>query len=214
MQGNFSEWYELPCRIHQGGFMSLMKYAIFINSLLVNLKNANICCKIYTTPVKHSPYADDIAMVCLWKKKLDKAMEIVHNHGCAWCYDLNAKKSAYNHESIWNSIFDSDHSGIEECISKGRRVFNTVAGIGIRKGGVSMATCNVVFSTVVVPSAWYGCEMWVLDDVSLKLIEDFQNYIGKRVQHVHPRIPNTCSFSIACDGCGWRRLFRYVNQCP
>ena len=48
--GDFSKWNKPQCGIHQGGFMSLMKYTVFINSLLVNLKNSGICCKLYRTP--------------------------------------------------------------------------------------------------------------------------------------------------------------------
>ena len=38
----YSEWYEMSCGIHQGGYLSLIKYIAFINSLLVELKDAKI----------------------------------------------------------------------------------------------------------------------------------------------------------------------------
>ena len=91
--GNFSSWYEPRCGIHQGGFMSLMKYTVFINSLLVQLKNSDICSKLYRTPSTPLGYADDVTTCCLSKHKLDRAMTIVHDHGCTWRYELNAKKS-------------------------------------------------------------------------------------------------------------------------
>ena len=152
--------------------MSLMKYTIFINSLLINLRNEGICCKIFATPSTPLGYANEIATACITKSKLDRAMEIVYNYGCTWHYDLNAKKSGIlvlgesrtehernskdrilklgpsrvkekksnDHVGIRNSIFYNDYSGVEERISKGRRAFNAIAGIGIRKGGL-----NVVF---------------------------------------------------------------------
>ena len=239
ISGSFSEWYEPRCGIHQGGFMSLMKYTVFINSLLVTLKNANICCKIYTTPSTPLGYADDVATCCVSKLKLDRAMDIVYNHGCVWRYELNASKSGvlvygetlkehernsslrifklgpkrvkerlfYDHVGIRNCIFSNDVSGIEERVSKGRRAFNSISGIGIRKGGISMFTCNVIFWSVVVPTTLYGCELWIMDDASLNLIEEFQNHIGKRIQRFHPKIPNVCSFY----GLGWMRLERIIQ---
>ena len=39
------------------------------------------------------------------------------------------------------------------------------------------------------------------------MIEEFQNYIGKRMQRLHPKSPNTCSYY----GLGWMRLERYIQ---
>ena len=91
LKGTFSEWYSLQLGIHQGGFMSLMKYTIFINSLLIKLKNENIFCKIVGIPSTPLGYADDVATACLTKTRLDRAMDIVYAHGCTWRF--NAKKS-------------------------------------------------------------------------------------------------------------------------
>ena len=46
VQGHVSAWYQLKCGIHQGGYMSLIKYTAFVNSLLVQLQNADLCCQI------------------------------------------------------------------------------------------------------------------------------------------------------------------------
>ena len=41
----------------------------------------------------------------------------------------------------------------------------------------------------------------------LTLIEEFQHYIGKRVQRFHPKVPNVCSYY----GLGWMRLERIIQ---
>ena len=46
-----------------------------------------------------------------------------------------------------------------------------------------------------------------MDDPILKLIEEFQNYIGKRIQRFHPKIPGICSYY----GLGWMRLERVIQ---
>ena len=90
----FSEWYEMKCGIHQGGYLSLIKYTAYINSLLTELKKSNLCCKIDNIHSSPLGYADDVATASLSKHKIDQALSIVHKHSCLWRYDLNAKKSA------------------------------------------------------------------------------------------------------------------------
>ena len=236
---SFSEWYNLACGIHQGGYMSLLKYTVFINSLLTQLKHSQLCCKLYKTPSAPVGYADDLAAACVNKHKMDQVMDIVYSHGRTWRYDFNAKKSGvlvfgetmrehkinssvrvfrlgtdrvsertdYDHVGNNVSIFYNDTGGIRERISKARRTFNALTGMGIRKCGLTMATCNLVFWSVVVPVALYGCELWRLNEESFKLLESFQNYACKRIQRFHPRAPNACGlYSL-----GWVRLERYIQ---
>ena len=134
--GHVSAWYQLKCGIHQGGYMSLIKYTAFINSLLKAMQQMNICCKIYRTPSAPVGYADDMAACCRIKNDLDKVMTTVENHGRTWRYDFNAKKSGVlvfgetkrEHErNSVNRIFllgterviekeSYDHLGVKACI--------------------------------------------------------------------------------------------------
>ena len=93
VQGQTSDWYYLRCRIHQGGFLSLLKYTVFINSLINDLKHSGLCCKIYMIPSTPVGYADDLATCSTSKYKLDRAIDVVVAHGRTWCYNFNAKKS-------------------------------------------------------------------------------------------------------------------------
>ena len=82
VQGHLSDTYTLHSGIHQGGYMSLIKYTVFINSLLVYLKNSGFCCKLYDTPSTPVGYADDLATGCPNNRKLERVMETVYQHGC------------------------------------------------------------------------------------------------------------------------------------
>ena len=73
--------------------MSLIKYTVFINSLLVDLKNSKTCCMIYKTPSTPVGYADDLSAACSSKLKMDRVMEIMYAHWRTWRYDFNARKS-------------------------------------------------------------------------------------------------------------------------
>ena len=236
---SYSQWYTLSCGIHQGGYMSLLKYTVFINSLLNDLKESNMCCKIYKTPSTPVGHADDLAAACKSKMKMDHVMEIVYAHGRTWRYDFNARKSGvlvfgetnkehlqnsknrsfrlgpdmvkektnYDHVGLNVSIFTGDEYGIVERLSKARRTLNALTGLGIRKCGLTVATCSTLFWTVVVPVALYGCELWSMTGEHCQHLESFQHYACKKIQHFHPRVPNACSL----HSLGWISLCRLLQ---
>ena len=239
VQGHMSAWYELKCGIHQGGYMSLIKYTAFINSLLTTVQNSGICCKIYRTPSAPVGYADDLAACCRQQRDLKRVMQIVHAHGRTWRFDFNAKKSGvlvfgeskrehqagknerflmlgnerveerenYDHLGVRACIFEDDLSGIEERLSKGRRALNAISGLGIRRNGLTIHACCVIFWSIVIPIATFGAELWPLDDRCLSLLESFQTFVGKRIQRFGPKSPNLCTYFAL----GWMRIQRFIE---
>ena len=57
--------------------MSLVKYTVFINSLLTELWDLNLCCTIFTTPSTPVGFAAVLAACCLLKMRMDKTIEIL-----------------------------------------------------------------------------------------------------------------------------------------
>ena len=94
IQDKFSGWYNMRCGIHQGGFLSLLKYAAFINSLLTVLQESGLCCFIQRIPCSPLGYADDIASASSTKNKTENVLALVNEHSKRWRYSFNAKKSA------------------------------------------------------------------------------------------------------------------------
>ena len=89
-----SDWYAMKCGIHQGGYLSLVKYTAFINSLITSLETSGLCSAIYRIPTSPVGYADDVAACTVSKRRMDGVMEVVYTHGNTWRYSFNAKKSA------------------------------------------------------------------------------------------------------------------------
>ena len=107
VQAELSEWYPLRCGIHQGGYLSLIKYLAFINSLLVELENSGLCIALYGISVSPLGYADDIATASTSKTKTDCVLQVVYDHSCTWRYKFNPKKSAvlvYGETSSTNKL--------------------------------------------------------------------------------------------------------------
>ena len=134
---NLFFWYTLGCGIHQGGFLSLVKYLAFIDSLLVSLENSGLCCMLYNVPVSPLGYADDIATATTNKFKTDRVLDMVYRHSCTWRYNFNPKKSAVlvygetqaehrrnSQDRVYRLGPDNikekveyDHLGLKNCIS-------------------------------------------------------------------------------------------------
>ena len=62
------------------------------------------------------------------------------------------------------SLFKDNSSRVEEKISKGRKTLNASTGLGIRRNGLKMKTCNMIFWQVVVPTVTFGSEVRVISD--------------------------------------------------
>ena len=89
-----SKWFNMDCGIHQGGYLPLVKYTAFINSLITSLEETNLCSTVYKIKTSPVGYADDMATGATSKNKMDRIMDTVHAHGWKWRYSFNASKSA------------------------------------------------------------------------------------------------------------------------
>ena len=130
-----SEWYSMTCGIHQGGYLSLIKYTAFIDSLIRNLEDSGACATIYGINISPLGYADDIASASVSKRKVDRTLEIADQHSREWRYEFNAKKSAilvygeseaerkvgtkYRQYKLGNEkvkeLVEYDHVGLKNC---------------------------------------------------------------------------------------------------
>ena len=93
VDNKLSDWYVMQCGIHQGGFLSLMKYTAFKDSLLVQLEQSQLCCLVSHIPSSPAGYADDLATATTSKVRTDAVHRIVYGYGKKWLFQFNAKKS-------------------------------------------------------------------------------------------------------------------------
>ena len=229
-----SDWYMMCCGIHQGGYLSLVKYVSFINTLVTELTESKLCIAINGIPSSPVSYADDLATASAAKCNVDGIMRIAHTHSCKWRYKFNARKSAvlvygesksetakysilrqysiggdrvfekhsYDHVGIKSCIGDSFLERTVEKVKKGRRAFFPSLSLGIKRKGLNMNTCNLLFWSVIVPITIFGSELWVLQDSDLHELDLFQRQVGRRIQRFHKCTPIHTSIR----GLGWMRL--------
>ena len=41
-----------------------------------------------------------------------------------------------------------------------------------------MKACSMVFWSMVVPVVTFACELWIINDADVRLLDDFQTYAG------------------------------------
>ena len=237
--GLYSDWYHMECGIHQGGFLSLLKYTAFIDPLIRELESSNLGCKVVGIPTSPVGYADDMATSSVSKQRLDSALEVVSEYANRWRYSYNAGKSAimiygeskrafklgsknrtfkicgekvketvaYDHVGIKNCLFSNYRPRTEERISKGRRAFNAITGVGIKKKGISMKVCSTLFWTIIAPILTYGSEIWVLRGDEVEILRKFQRMVGRKCQRLPPNSPNHGAYMPL----GWMSLDRFIQ---
>ena len=67
----------------------------------------------------------------------------------------------------------NDNERVQEKIVKGRRSLNACAGVGIRRNGLTMLTCNIIFWAIIVPIVLFGSEIWSLTDFDCEKLQKF-----------------------------------------
>ena len=116
------------------------------------------------------------------------------------------EKEHYDHVGIKACIYENDSTLVNEKISKGRKTLNAATGLGVRRNGLCMAICNLIFWMVVIPITTYGAEIWVMCQKYIDNLEAFQRYAGHRFQRFNPSFPNISSLY----GLGWIGIVTFI----
>ena len=121
--------------------------------------------------------------------------------------DKVEEKLEYDHVGVKACILSGDNERVDEKVGKARRALNAASGLGIRRNGLSMKTCNLIFWTIVIPTLTFGSEIWKVTDEDVEKLQSFQRYAGRRVQRFPKRSPTSTSYY----GLGWLRIETYIQ---
>ena len=91
------------------------------------------------------------------------------------------EKCSYDHVGVKMRIFHDDTMRVEEKVSKGRKTLNASPGMGFRRNGLNMGTCNVIYWQVVIPTVTFGSEVWIISEKDEELLNSLQIYSSKRI---------------------------------
>ena len=99
----------------------------------------------------------------------------------------------YDHVGIKVCVKGDSQVRTEEKVKKACTALNMATCMGIRKGGLNMLTCCVIFWSVDVPTLCFGCELWVMSKKDIQILQGFQRYAARRIQRFLSRSLNATS---------------------
>ena len=103
--GLTGEWFLQKRGIHQGGPLSMMLYAVFINDLLIKMRENECGVCIKNINLTDPTHADDISILALYKINLNALLDIAYSYSLKWRYHFNMSKTVYmvsgNYTNPW-----------------------------------------------------------------------------------------------------------------
>jgi len=209
--GGRTPWFVAEQGVHQGGPFSMKLYIVFNSDLLDQLQS---CAHGALTPgsvhcLSCPSYADDIAMVTLYKPSMQAMVDIAFRHSCLWRYEFNSMKShllvfgrdlspamdVYLGGNALEIVKLDKHLGVPlavdalrlaECIearvSKGRRSFYASLALGSKYQPVPPLTLSKLYWSVTIPQMMYGLELVDLSDSAEQTLEAMHRSIARVIQ--------------------------------
>lgn len=213
--GETGEWFKPRRGVHQGAPLSMILYTIYINELLVELKNSRCGISLGNINVTSPAHADDIATLSLYKHCLNVLLNIAHVYSYRWRYSFNTSKTVlmvwgkdnqrttdimFGGEIIYPSK-TSKHMGITLCsdnklmrglcsdrIGAARKVLYSARGIGSAIVPVPPGVLSKLYWSVAVPKMMYGLDVTPIDEKCLNQLEVAHRNHAKLVQGLPPNI--------------------------
>jgi len=91
--GQYSSFYKLTAGLGQGGVLSPLLFAVFIDSIVYKIKDANVGCYVSTVCVSIFLYADDILLISPSISGLQTLINICETELINVDMSINVKKS-------------------------------------------------------------------------------------------------------------------------
>ena len=95
-------------------------------------------------------------------------------------------------------------------VYKARRSRNALAGLGIRKCGLTRRTCNILFRRIVISTGIHGCDILKRFPKSLEQLMSFQIHAAKGIKGLFPELQMSAVY-FHHDARDWKELCNFVN---
>ena len=232
IDNKLSSWFNIRQGVHQGAPLSLLLYEVFINDLIVELKQFKNSPKVGNAQIPCTVFADDMSIICQSHNSMQAMLNVAYHHSQTWRYSYNAKKSeviVMNYKralpKFWMGkellpVVDSAiHLGsiitnkascqtqfIKDRIYSGNRAVLAVKGIGTSRVPMSVPVSSKLYWTISVPIMTYSMEVMDMNTQTKALFEDNHWKVAKRIQRIPENTPNAA----VLPQIGWKTLGGHI----
>ena len=180
----------VKCGVRQGGVLSPYLFALYVDELIVQLRQSGYGLRVGQQFVGCVVYADDIALLSASCYGLQKVVDICCLYGKKWDLSFNPVKSQLITLGGPNPIIcpiqidgkaihwvnkvkylgvyflvDTGLTDVTDIIRKFYGKFNSIMSV-LGKGSNELTALHLI-NAYCLPSLLYGCEVWNLTDNSL-----------------------------------------------
>lgn len=228
MGGKYSETFVVGQGVHQGAPLSMLLYTVINKDLLCQLQN--MASGVDGVGITCPTYADDIALVSLYKPVMQRLLDICFQHSIRFKYSFNSSKSVLViigkdaapsttlrlGTDILTAVKKDKHLGvplvfnkgdmadvIEDRISKARSSFHASLGIGSKRMPVPPVVSARLCQAVVMPQLLYGLELVDLTGECVEKLEKTQRYFAKKIQG----LPDSAARPTVLTTLGWKSVW-------
>ena len=86
---HFSDAFSVPSGVRQGGVLSPLIFALYVNDLIIALRNSGVGCCIIDIFIAAIFYADDVALLAPCRSALQTRLDICERYSKEWCILYN-----------------------------------------------------------------------------------------------------------------------------
>ena len=233
INGVVGRWFVPERGVHQGAPLSMLLYVVFINDLIVEIRDSNYGVIVLNINLSSPCHADDVFLMALYKMNMNRLLYIVYMYSLMWRYSFNFVKTKY---LIWGNdtepnvevIFGGDvivpsdvckHMGLNLCIKssgildmietragKVKTVLCSAQGLGDSRISVSPLAMSKIYWSVGVPKLTYGLDVTHVDDKCMDKLEHIHRQNAKWVQSLPSNIHNPAPLA----SIGWISMSAHI----